>query len=136
MYKNINRMVLLSVICVISFSTYADSSLFGSAQTRSVKDFGATGDGRTDDTLALQSALDWLSKSGARLEFAKGEYKVTAPLTLPVNKSAEIEGNNATINAINLSTNQCNNAIKQNNVINPNTSVVKTKADIIKSVRQ
>lgn len=48
----------------------------------SVKYFGATGDGVTDDTLALQSAFD----SGKNLYFPKGVYMIsTLTLTTPQN---------------------------------------------------
>lgn len=57
-----------------------------------VKDWGATGDGTTDDTAAIQAALDYLAtlgdgggvtpfrRSGGTLFFPNGTYKTTAPL--------------------------------------------------------
>ena len=52
------------------------------AQTVSVKDFGATGNGATDDTTAIQAALS----SGAKtIIFSPGTYKVTASLSIPAN---------------------------------------------------
>ena len=62
----------------------------------SVLDFGATGDGVTDDTVAVQAAINCLPK-GARLVFPKGTY-ITAPLclkshiTLDLNEGATILG--------------------------------------------
>jgi hypothetical protein len=44
----------------------------------SVKDFGATGNGSTDDTSAIQSALD----AHAAIYFPDGTYKITAALNL------------------------------------------------------
>jgi hypothetical protein len=44
----------------------------------SVKDYGATGDGTTDDTTALQDALD----ANRNLWFPAGTYKITAALTI------------------------------------------------------
>ena len=42
-----------------------------------VKDFGATGDGQNDDTVAVQSALAYLaSKNGGTLYFPEGDYLV------------------------------------------------------------
>lgn len=48
----------------------------------SVKDFGATGDGATDDTTALQNALTYCTTNGAELFFPKGSYRTTAKLTI------------------------------------------------------
>lgn len=47
----------------------------------SVKDFGAVGDGVTDDTAAIQAALDWVDDSEQTLYFPAGDYVVTAGLT-------------------------------------------------------
>jgi hypothetical protein len=42
-----------------------------------VKDWGAAGDGRTDDTLAVQSALAFLAtRNGGELFFPEGDYQV------------------------------------------------------------
>lgn len=55
------------------------------AQTYSVKNFGATGDGVTDDTTAIQNALDAISVSqtSGTLMFPPGVYRTTAELTSP-----------------------------------------------------
>ena len=61
------------------------------AEVVSVKDFGATGDGSTDDTAAIQTAIDYISDytddSGVQgiLLFPKGSYKVTAPIIMGKN---------------------------------------------------
>jgi hypothetical protein len=42
-----------------------------------VRDFGAVGDGRTDDTLAIKSALAFIAtRNGGVLQFSEGEYIV------------------------------------------------------------
>ena len=47
--------------------------------TINVKDFGATGDGITDDTTAIQEAIDTAETSGiATVYFPRGTYKVSA----------------------------------------------------------
>ena len=48
--------------------------------TVSVKDFGAVGDGVTDDTAAIQAAIN--SISSGTLYFPAGKYKVTSTLTI------------------------------------------------------
>lgn len=64
------------------------------AQTVSVKDFGAVGDGVADDTLALQSAM---SSGASTVHVNAGTYKVTAQITVPANVSVIGEGRNASI---------------------------------------
>ena len=49
----------------------------------SVRDFGATGDGTTDDTSAVQSAITAVgSAGGGQVYFPAGTYKISAELTL------------------------------------------------------
>jgi len=48
----------------------------------SVKDFGATGNGSTDDTAAIQAAIDAISSSGGTAFFPSGDYAVASSLTL------------------------------------------------------
>jgi hypothetical protein len=76
-------------------------------QTVSVKDFGAVGDGVTDDTAAIQAALDTISntplttafKQGGRtLYFPEGTYIISSPLVVKsVNTILQGEGSAATI---------------------------------------
>lgn len=49
--------------------------------TISVKDFGATGDGVTDDTAAIQYAFDAAHSAGRKLYFPTGVYRVSSTLT-------------------------------------------------------
>jgi hypothetical protein len=53
----------------------------------SVKDFGAKGDGVTDDTVAIQSALD--SSQGTIVTFPKGVYRCTSTLYVPSGTTLE-----------------------------------------------
>ena len=49
-----------------------------------IRDFGAEGDGRTDDTNAFRSAMAVIaSNNGGTLTIPDGEYIVTAPVALP-----------------------------------------------------
>lgn len=47
----------------------------------SVKDFGAVGDGATDDTAAIQAAVTYVESSGAALHFPAGTYRITSTIT-------------------------------------------------------
>jgi hypothetical protein len=53
------------------------------AQTVSVQDFGAVGDGVTDDTAAIQAAINSASNYG-RIHIPSGTYKVTSTLVIDV----------------------------------------------------
>jgi hypothetical protein len=56
-------------------------------ETVSVKDFGAVGDGVTDDTVAIQAALDAvasLAQESRSLYISRGTYLISAGLTLNV----------------------------------------------------
>ncbi len=49
-----------------------------------IREFGAVGDGRTDDTIAFKSAMAYIaSKNGGTLTIPDGDYIVTSPITLP-----------------------------------------------------
>ena len=52
------------------------------AETVSVKDFGATGDGTTDDTAAIQAAITACQTSGSSLHIPAGTYKTTSTLNI------------------------------------------------------
>ena len=55
--------------------------LFNRADLVSVKEFGAKGDGATDDTLAIQNAINSLTNvNGGILFFPKGTYLISSPL--------------------------------------------------------
>jgi len=58
-------------------------------QPANVKDFGATGDGITDDTAAIQAALDSGSTS---VFFPKGTYRTTASIEIDGNMTISGEG--------------------------------------------
>lgn len=57
--------------------------------------FGAKGDGRSDDTKALQSALDTAGSdpgAGRTVFLPSGKYRITEPLSLPPNVSIQGHG--------------------------------------------
>lgn len=55
-----------------------------------VKDFGAIGDGTTDDTAALQAAID--AARNNKLILSKGVYKITSPLVIDTSYNYIVEG--------------------------------------------
>lgn len=54
-----------------------------------VRDFGATGDGQTDDTSAFQTALDSAGGNGAVVHVPAGNYLVKGHLRVPNNTTLE-----------------------------------------------
>lgn len=51
----------------------------------SVKDFGAKGDGTTDDTAAIQAAIDLACQYGGNVYLPAGTYKISAALVFSMN---------------------------------------------------
>lgn len=66
-----------------------------SALVVSVKDFGAKGDGATDDATAIQSALDSLSTKGGIIFFPAGTYIIGSILYFYANQ--KLVGDNAVL---------------------------------------
>lgn len=65
----------------------------------SVKDFGAVGDGVTDDTAALQAAINYAANlsvggtaSGCVLDVPPGEYAISTTLVMPANLPFTLRG--------------------------------------------
>lgn len=67
------------------------------SDTVSVKDFGAVGDGVTDDTTALQLAINYACANKRLLHIPAGIYVVTQTLWVPETLSVEGESVNLTI---------------------------------------
>ncbi|PLT35738.1 glycosyl hydrolase family 28-related protein [Bacillus sp. V5-8f] len=89
------KFVLLSLAVFIGLSVaYYSITLADTVQTVSVKKFGAKGDGKTDDTRAIQNAID--SSKGKTIIFPKGTYAIRE-ITLRDNTS--LKGEQAVIQA-------------------------------------
>lgn len=69
------------------------------AQYVSVKDFGAVGDGTTDDTAAIQAAINAVEvASGGEVNFPVGVYKITSGLTILADDVSLIFDTGASLN--------------------------------------
>lgn len=62
--------------------------LLSNSTATTVESFGAVGDGTTDDTAAIQSAITYLAPTGGRLYFTHSQYKVTTTLNWINNANA------------------------------------------------
>ncbi len=71
---------------------HEDGSLRGTYRVLNVKDFGATGDGTTDDTSAIQAAVSKATASGKRVYLPSGNYRTTATVSVPENVSLVGDG--------------------------------------------
>ncbi|MDH7601619.1 MAG: glycosyl hydrolase family 28-related protein [Armatimonadota bacterium] len=75
---------------VLALLVAAASSLAGQPAQVNVRDFGAKGDGVTDDTAAFQAALDSMRESGGTVFVPAGTYLIKSHLTVP--NSVTLEG--------------------------------------------
>lgn len=77
MKKPIPRCAFMAVMmCVLTVSGYS--------QTLNVQDFGATGDGKTDDTAAIQKAVNAASHARKGISVTRGHAKGPQISTQPV----------------------------------------------------
>lgn len=74
------------LIAVLPLQTYAAANDFA----RSVKDYGAKGDGVTDDTAAFQKAMDEAGAGGGGIvQVPVGNYMIKTHLSVPANVTLE-----------------------------------------------
>lgn len=64
-----------------------------------VKDFGALGDGTTNDTAAIQAAVNAICAANGVLLFPPGDYRISAPITFP-DESFRVVGSGPTATSI------------------------------------
>jgi hypothetical protein len=76
------KIIILIVLVVVALSTGAKPNYPIDAGP-DVKSFGAKGDGKTDDTTAIQTAINSLEKTGGSVYFPPGLYKVSTTLKVP-----------------------------------------------------
>ena len=91
--KTIGCRVLLAGLVGVSVLASAETPASNSASVPgelSVSDFGARGDGKTDDTAAFQSALSAATEQGGKIVVAPaGEYRLNGTLTVPAGVTLE-----------------------------------------------
>lgn len=76
-------------------SSYSNSHL-GLSKSIIVDDFGAVGDGITDDYIAVQSAIDTAGLTGGKVTIPYGIYNISQTLLIPAGVMIEGEGRGAT----------------------------------------
>ncbi len=73
------KFLYLLALCLILTCLYTNT--FAAPQTLNLRDFGATGDGTTDDAPAFQKALDALAAAGGGTLFIpEGKYVIATPV--------------------------------------------------------
>lgn len=80
----------VSILCVLGVAAFSLSGIAPQTQKppendrqNTLQDFGVVGDGRSDDTIAIQRAVD----SGmGNLRFEKGVYRITKPIEINLDK--------------------------------------------------
>lgn len=97
------RRSFLGGITFAALSRRAGTAEEDGSRVYDVRQFGATGDGRTDDTIAIRRALSELNKAGGVLALPPGDYVVSAPLDLPTVAAWHISGAGRTVSRIRLS---------------------------------
>ena len=83
------RMVLLAMLlyaCALPFRAFAAVAPLSQVN---VRDYGAKGDGVTDDTAAFQNAMDALSPQGGIVNVPVGNYLIKTHLSIPENVTLE-----------------------------------------------
>jgi hypothetical protein len=112
---------------IIASAVTATTAVFKGEPWIDAKAYGATGDGVTDDTAALQLAINALTTgANAQLYIPAGTYLVSATLTLPLMQYKRIfgAGQNATI----ISATQTNSPILKTTVENTHSIILERLA--------
>lgn len=76
---------LLIALCSVPADAKDGAPLVGQKGVYSVSDFGAKGDGATDDTAAFQKALDTCGKEGGIVFVPTGNYMIKTHISVPDN---------------------------------------------------
>jgi hypothetical protein len=75
--------IFAGVLFLLGGPAWSQENGAGKALDRNVRRFGAVGDGKTDDTAALQRAVD---SGGGVVRLPKGVYRITRPVVIELDK--------------------------------------------------
>lgn len=82
--------IVLLILFVLSIPVFGEEPPVGQKGVLSVTDFGAKGDGETDDTEAIQKALDACAEQGGGIVFVPtGNYLIKTRLNIPAHVTLE-----------------------------------------------
>ncbi len=73
--------VFLTVLTIILFQT--TYSAWAKEYPIDIRDFGAKGDGKTDDTSAFQNALEKAGENGGVVSVPPGQYRLNGIISIP-----------------------------------------------------
>lgn len=96
------RRSFLGGMTLAALSRHAGTVEDNTSRVFDIKQYGAAGDGRTDDTIAIRRALAELNKAGGILSLPPGDYVVSAPLDLPTNAAWHLRGAGRTVTRLRL----------------------------------
>ena len=83
----------LSVVGAAADAKTVGDKILAQQTAINVKAYGAKGDGETDDTSAIQAAIDAAFSGGQmRVYLPAGKYKITSPLLLTTSTDASVDG--------------------------------------------
>ena len=81
--SNFLRMSAVFLLLFVTTIQVAGQAGAAGPETVSVRDFGARGDGRTDDTTAFQKALDAVAQGGGTVQAGRGSFFFAGHLNVP-----------------------------------------------------
>lgn len=101
--KVVRYLLVFTLFCFFMSFVLANPVLTNAETPLNVKDFGAVGDGKTDDRAAIQAAIDAASagKGGGIIEFPSGTYLVKEIVVLKNNITLKLDQSATILNGIN-----------------------------------
>ncbi|MCB2295343.1 right-handed parallel beta-helix repeat-containing protein [Clostridium algoriphilum] len=101
MFKEKITAIILSTFIIFTLIVLFQITVYGSESTNievNVKEFGASGDGSTNDTKAIFDAFKYIAKTETSgvVYFPAGDYLVNTTITVPTNVSIKGDGQEST----------------------------------------